>query len=77
VKDLFVIGVGHAKVVIATARAVGYEVTGILEKDETKYGKVILDIPITGGLDLLRGGMYERAVIAIANDRKCKRCGSN
>jgi len=66
VKDLVVIGGGgHAKVVIATARAAGYEVIGILDEDETKHGKVILDVPITGGLDLLRSGMYERAVIAI------------
>ena len=46
-KDLVVIGGGgHAKVVIATARAAGYEVIGILDEDETKYGNVILDVPI-------------------------------
>jgi len=74
VKDLVVIGGGgHSKVVIATARAVGFEVTGILDEDETKYGKVILDVPIIGGLDLLRNGMYERAVIAIGDNRKRQR----
>ena len=73
-KDLVVIGGGgHAKVVIATARAVGYEVTGILDEDETKYGKFILDVPIIGGLDLLRSGMYERAVIAIGDNRERQR----
>ena len=36
-KDLVVIGGGgHAKVVIATARAAGYEVIGVLDEDETK-----------------------------------------
>jgi len=39
-------GGGHAKVVIATARAAGYEVIGVLDEDETKHGKVILDVPI-------------------------------
>jgi len=74
VKDLVVIGGGgHAKVVIATARAVGYEVTGILDEDETKYGKFVLDVPIIGGLDLLRSGMYERAVIAIGDNRERQR----
>jgi len=74
VKDLVVIGGGgHAKVVIATARAAGYEVIGVLDEDETKHGKVILDVPITGGLDLLRNGIYERAVIAIGDNRKRQR----
>jgi len=73
VKDLVVIGGGHAKVVIATARAAGYEVIGILDEDETKHGRVILDVPITGGLDLLRSGIYERAVIAIGDNRKRQR----
>ena len=72
-KDLFVIGGGHAKVVIATGRAVGYEVTDALEEDETKYGEVILDVPIAGGLDLLRSEMYERAEIAIGDNRKRQR----
>jgi len=37
VKDLVVIGGGgHAKVVIATARAAGYEVIGVLDDDDKK-----------------------------------------
>lgn len=47
--DIALIGSGgHAKVVIATARAAGLNVTAVYDDDTARIGKTVLDAPIVG-----------------------------
>lgn len=67
-KQINVIGAGgHAKVVIATAHALGYEVKNIFDQDITKIGKKIWGISILNE-DRIPDGL-ENVVIAIGNNR--------
>ena len=46
---LTIIGAGgHAKVVIATARAAGWDVAGIADDDRSLWGRTLMDCPIFG-----------------------------
>ncbi|MGN6103562.1 MAG: acetyltransferase [Kofleriaceae bacterium] len=46
---LVVVGAGgHAKVVIATARAAGFEVTAVVDDDQARWGGALLGVAITG-----------------------------
>ena len=52
-KKLSVIGTGgHAKVVIATARAAGYSVVAAYDDNEVRHGGVVLGVPILGSAEL-------------------------
>jgi sugar O-acyltransferase (sialic acid O-acetyltransferase NeuD family) len=63
---LVVLGAGgHAKVVISTARAAGYSVTGVLDDAPTMWGATLLGVPVMGPLSKLREFGQVGAVIAI------------
>ncbi|HET9627821.1 MAG TPA: acetyltransferase [Kofleriaceae bacterium] len=60
---------GHAKVVIATARAAGFAVRGVVDDDVTRHGAALLGVPITGpARDVLRDP-DAHAVLAIGDNR--------
>ncbi|GGM13499.1 acetyltransferase [Deinococcus aerophilus] len=58
---------GHAKVVIATLRAAGWDVIGVLDDRPESWGNSVLGYPVHGGLDGLKGTRH-RAVLAIGNN---------
>jgi len=71
VKDLVIIGGGgHAKNVLSVAMATGFNVIGILDDDASKAGAKILGVPVIGSTNLLRKGIFERAVIAVGDNKK-------
>jgi sugar O-acyltransferase (sialic acid O-acetyltransferase NeuD family) len=67
--DVVVIGAGgHAKVVIATVRAAGGEVTQVLDDDSARWGERILGVPVDGPVS--DDAVANRpAVIAVGSNR--------
>ena len=60
---------GHAKVVIATARALGIQVTAVFDDDEARWGQELCGVPVRGPAAAVSGN----AVIAIGNNRARKK----
>jgi sugar O-acyltransferase (sialic acid O-acetyltransferase NeuD family) len=46
---------GHAKVVIATLQAAGFEVAGVLDDDAAKLGTSVLGVRVVGGTEMASG----------------------
>ena len=68
--DVVVIGAGgHAKVVISTLSAVGYNVVAAFDDDLSKKGKQILGVEIVGSIDEVQTQSCLRGVIAIGHNR--------
>ena len=66
--SVLVIGAGgHAKVVIATLRTSGLEVTGVLDDRIETWGRSVLGCPVLGGLEQLEQASG-RAVLAIGSN---------
>jgi len=59
---------GHAKVVIATVRAAGGDVVAAYDDDQTRWGQLILGVPIKGPISGEEIGAGP-AIIAIGNNR--------
>ncbi|MCP4901449.1 MAG: acetyltransferase [bacterium] len=69
-KRLLVIGAGgHAKVVIATAQAAGWEVVGLFDDDSALKGTTVLGAPVIGGTELATNLEVDGAVVAIGGSR--------
>lgn len=68
-EGLVIIGAGgHAKVVAATALAIGVTVRGFTDSDSARHGSTVLGLPILGDdISVLRPGTH--AVIAIGDNR--------
>lgn len=68
-KPLYIIGAGgHAKVVIQTARAMGFRPVAIYDDNEQLQGNRVCDVPVQGKIrDLSKSDMP--AVVAIGNNR--------
>lgn len=64
---------GHAKVVIATLQAAGWEVAGAYDDDEARWGEEVLGVPIRGALVEARGADVEGAVLGIGSNRDRRR----
>lgn len=62
---------GHAKVVLATAQAAGFEVTGLYDDDEARWGTEVLGVPVVGPASRLPAGAP--AVLAIGANAARKR----
>ncbi|CAM4152196.1 acetyltransferase [Deinococcus marmoris] len=58
---------GHAKVVIATLRAAGMDVAGVLDDRAESWGGSVLGCPVLGGLERLEQSA-DRAVLAIGSN---------
>lgn len=68
-QNTYVIGAGgHAKVVIATLREIGYTVKAAFDDDAQKWGKDLLGVPIVGSPTQLENLPEPRAVIAIGTN---------
>lgn len=74
-KSLIVLGAGgHAKVVVSTARALGYRVEAVYDDDSAKWGTSFMGIPVRGSLsqaEQLLGTAV--AVVAIGGNAARKR----
>lgn len=69
-RPLHVIGAGgHAKVVIATARAAGFSVRAVYDDQEATWGGTVLGVPIVGSTAMLAGLDPEHeAVVAVGSN---------
>jgi sugar O-acyltransferase (sialic acid O-acetyltransferase NeuD family) len=67
--NVIVIGAGgHAKVVIATVRAIGGNVRAVYDDQESRWGQTLLGVPVTGPISSERIG-DSPAVLAIGDNR--------
>jgi sugar O-acyltransferase (sialic acid O-acetyltransferase NeuD family) len=62
-------GGGHAKVVVSTLQAAGFEVVGILDDDPSKRGALVLGVRVEGTLAELGNVPARLAVIGIGDNR--------
>ncbi|HEY0483155.1 MAG TPA: acetyltransferase [Kofleriaceae bacterium] len=60
---------GHAKVVIATARAAGFEVAAVADDDPARWGQRILGVEIAGPTPPVLDDPGQLAVLAIGDNR--------
>ena len=60
---------GHAKVVVATLLASGFEVRWILDDDVSKHGAKVLGITVSGPVTALAGLACTGAVLGIGDNR--------
>lgn len=61
---------GHAKVVIATLQAAGWEVAGVFDDDDATWGSEILGLPVRGPLEAARDVDPDGAVVAVGRNRQ-------
>ena len=67
--SVWVIGAGgHAKVVIATLRAAGRDIAGVLDDDATKHGGSVLGVPVVGPVERAADAEHE-AIVAVGANR--------
>lgn len=64
---------GHAKVVISTLHAAGYEVAAVLDDDLTKHGSRIMGVEIIGFLTEVGSLGYHHGVIAVGENATRKK----
>jgi sugar O-acyltransferase (sialic acid O-acetyltransferase NeuD family) len=64
---------GHAKVVIATARAAGFTVAGVVDDDPARWGQHVLGVSITGPAAPVLDDPNAFAVLAIGVNRARQR----
>lgn len=68
-EHLVVLGAGgHAKVVIATARAAGLNVVAVLDDDLALHGKTVLDVPVAGRIERSSVPRGATAILAIGSN---------
>ncbi|MCS7301293.1 MAG: hypothetical protein NZ556_07050, partial [Fimbriimonadales bacterium] len=75
-KSLIVIGAGgHAKVVISTARALGYSVETVYDDDSTKWGASLMGVSVRGNLQQIgqRSEPTAWSIIAVGDNRARQR----
>lgn len=66
--SVWVIGAGgHAKVVIATLRAAGRALAGVLDDDTAKHGTTVLGVPVAGPVERAADAAHEAIVAVGAN----------
>lgn len=64
---------GHAKVVIATLQAAGYESIVVFDDDPAKWGSRLLGSPVAGPVSEVREQEIESGIIAIGSNSKRKK----
>lgn len=71
-KVLVIGGGGHAKVVVATLAAAGYQVAAVLDDNPATWGSTVLGVPVLGGVSELKtaSGL---AVLAIGSNEARRR----
>jgi sugar O-acyltransferase (sialic acid O-acetyltransferase NeuD family) len=63
---------GHAKVVIATLEATGYESIVVFDDDDARWGSRLLGHPVAGAIRGVGERKLEAGIIAIGNNRRRK-----
>lgn len=75
-QQLWIIGAGgHAKVVIATARAAGFEVAGLIDDQPGNIGNEVLGVEVVGDDGAVPSGAA--VIIAIGDNRTRERLASS
>jgi sugar O-acyltransferase (sialic acid O-acetyltransferase NeuD family) len=75
--ELIVVGAGgHAKVVVATARAAGWTVTAIADDDRARWGEIFADVLISGPTALALDDPDATCVLAIGHNATRHRLGT-
>lgn len=73
-KQVLILGAGgHAKVVVATARAAGIDVLGILDDDERKIGQSVFGVPVLGSLADLSQYRQVPCIVAVGDNASRRR----
>lgn len=68
--DVSVLGAGgHAKVVIATLRAAGYNVRAVYDDDPVHHGRTVHGVPVVGSVDAYAAVRDMPCCIAIGSNR--------
>ncbi|MFO0954247.1 MAG: NeuD/PglB/VioB family sugar acetyltransferase [Isosphaeraceae bacterium] len=62
-------GGGHAKVVVSTCRAAGFEVSAVLDDDPARLGTSVLGVRVAGPIELGSIALGGSAVIAVGDNR--------
>jgi sugar O-acyltransferase (sialic acid O-acetyltransferase NeuD family) len=77
-KDLTVVGGGgHAKVVIATARAAGWNVRAVVDDDRATWGARLLGVEVTGPTATVLASQNAVAVLAIGSNATRRRLAAS
>lgn len=78
-KKIYLIGAGgHAKVVLSTLKALGFDVAGLFDDDISKKGSLVFDIPVIGPITGSEIGKKDgKFVIAIGDNRVRKKVYEN
>jgi sugar O-acyltransferase (sialic acid O-acetyltransferase NeuD family) len=63
---------GHAKVVLAALDAAGTPADAVLDDNPTRWGTLLLGVPVLGAVAALASWPGVRAVLAIGNNRRRK-----
>lgn len=67
--ELVVVGAGgHAKVVVATARAAGFRVVAIVDDAQRRWGDQLLGVPVSGPTEPVLQDLGARVVLAIGDN---------
>ena len=67
--DLIVVGAGgHAKVVVATARAAGFRVVAVVDDARVRWGGAVLGVPVTGPSAPVLDDPAAQVVLAIGSN---------
>jgi sugar O-acyltransferase (sialic acid O-acetyltransferase NeuD family) len=75
--ELVVVGAGgHAKVVVATARAAGHHVVAIVDDAPARWGESLLGVPISGPAARILDDPDARVVLAIGDNAARRRLAS-
>ncbi len=69
-KQVYILGAGgHAKVVISTLQAKGYQVAGIYDDDPALTDTHILNVPVIGAIKNLPQNFSEQAAVGIGDNQ--------
>ncbi len=61
---------GHAKVVVATLLAAGFEVAGLFDSNAELWGRSVLGVEVVGGTETLFERGISSAVLAVGDNRR-------
>lgn len=69
-REVIVLGAGgHAKVVVSTLEAAGYQVVGLFDDNSARIGSQVLGVPVLGPLAAVTEATTRQAVIGIGDNR--------
>ncbi|MHB0956097.1 MAG: acetyltransferase [Pirellulaceae bacterium] len=67
--SVYVLGCGgHAKVVVQTLRALGYDIAGVFDDNDRKWGQSLLGLPVSGPIQRIADLPGVSAIIAVGDN---------